>query len=58
MNKMTLKEVSLRNEIAKAERALAGAKEDLAVWQDNQKPNPMWDWLKNGEFDLDLADNQ
>jgi len=55
---MTLKELSLRNEIAKTERALAGAKEDLAVWQDNQKPNPMWDWLKNGEFDLDLADNQ
>lgn len=51
--KMTMKELKLRNKIYDLERALAGAKEDLAVWQENQKPNPDWDWLKNGDFNLD-----
>ena len=51
--KMTMKELKLRNKIYDLERALAGAKEDLAVWQENQKPNPDWDWLKNGNFNFD-----
>ena len=56
---MTLKEIILRNKIYDLERALAGAKEDLKVWQDNQKLNPYWDWLKNGDFNFDiLADSE
>lgn len=54
---MTLKEIILRNKIYDLERALNGAKENLKVWQDNQKPNPDWDWLKNGDFNFDLVDD-
>ena len=54
--KMTIEELSLRNKNYQAERALRGAKEELEVWEENQKPNPMWDWLKNGDFNFDLVE--
>jgi hypothetical protein len=53
---MTREELSLRNKIYQAERALVGARENLEVWEENQKPNPIWDWLKNGDFNFDLVE--